>query len=118
MRHKTAVRLCSNWHGGQWSGFYQFASSGAYMIENHLRYLQEVESCLHAHEYALRPYDLSKKDERELTGLKAFFEHLGEKNGIKTVWETHPLYGYDIPYVAEDTPKKIIEKIYVIKYMK
>lgn len=118
MRHKTAIRITTQWHGGQWSAFYQFSSSGKYMIENHLRYLQEVESCLRAHEYAPRPYDLPKRDEQELTGLKAFFVHLGELHGIKTEWEQHKLYGYMAPYLHADTPDNLSNQVAPLSYMK
>lgn len=117
MRHKTAVRVCSNWYGGQWSALYQFLSSGIYMPENHLRYLQEIETDLHP-EYNLCPGELSKRDERELNGLKQFFIKLGEKHGLKTEYHEHELYGYLIPYLTEDTPSELAEKVNVIYYMK
>lgn len=101
MRQKTAQQICSNWHGGQWSAYYQYASSGIYLPANHLRYLQETEDNLHP-EYALHPSELTKKDERELTNLKSFFILQGEKSGIKTDFKKHPSYGYLIPYITEN----------------
>lgn len=115
MRLNTAVKISSNWHGGQWSALYQFASSGVYVVENHLRYLQEIESDLHP-EYNLHPGKLSKKDEGNLTGLKWFFIRMGEKNGIKTGYNKHKLYGYEIPFVYSDTDESILNKIKPLEY--
>ena len=56
-----AKRIASEWHGGQWSSLYQFASSGEFNHENVLRYFQEIEHSLHP-EYLLHPGFLTKKD--------------------------------------------------------
>lgn len=32
IRHKTARRLADEWHGGQWTGLYALASSGAIIV--------------------------------------------------------------------------------------
>ena len=115
MLKKSAIKISSNWHGGQWSALYQFASSGIYVIENHLRYLQEIEDCLHP-EYALYPGTLSKKDEGNLIGLKWFFIRMGERNGIKTEYHQHLIYGYLIPFISEDTELSIYNKVQGLKY--
>ncbi len=117
MRHESAKKICSNWHGGQWSALYQFASSGEYIVENHLRYLQEVETALHP-EYNLYPGELNKKDTGNLTGLKWYFIRMGERSGIKTEYHKHNLYGYYIPYISEDTPDETANKVKTISYMK
>jgi hypothetical protein len=117
MRQSSAVKICSHWHGGQWSALYQFASSGIYTIENHLRYLQEIEQALHP-EYNLYPGELSKKDEGNLTGLKWFFIRMGERNNIGTEYHQHEVYGYQIPYITEETADTIADKVNVISYMK
>lgn len=117
IKQTTAKKICANWHGGQWSALYQFGSSGIYTIENHLRYLQEVETCLHP-EYNLYPGELNKVDERDLNGLKAFFIKEGENKGINTEFHQHTLYGYLIPYLTENTPDQLSEKVNVISYMK
>lgn len=117
LRNKTAKKIASHWHGGQWSSFYQFSSSGVYMIENHLRYLQEVETDLHP-EYKLYPGELTKGQETELNNLKAWFEEQGRINGIETVWSKHELYGYLIPYLADNVPDELTNKITQIAYLK
>ena len=37
-----AKEIASDWHGGQWSALYQFASSGIYLPETHKKYLNEI----------------------------------------------------------------------------
>jgi hypothetical protein len=116
MKHKTAIKLASNWHGGQWSALYQFASSGEYLIENHLRYLREIEDNLHP-EYNLHPGTLSKKNESDLNGMKSFFIGMGEKHGIKTEYHDHPIYGFPIPFISEDTPFELANTVKALKYL-
>jgi len=115
IRNVIAQKIAASWHGGQWSALYQFASSGTYLVENHLRYLQEVETELHP-EYNLLPGTLPKAQEKELNRLRRYFISMGEKKGIGTNWEVHSLYGYNIPFVTEDTPKEILDKIIAISY--
>lgn len=117
IRTITAKNICASWHSGQWSALYQFASSGIYTMENHLRYLQEVESCLHP-EYNLYPGELNKGEERELNNLKSYFIRMGEINGLKTEFHAHTLYGYLIPYLTEDTNDDLANQVKVISYMK
>lgn len=112
-----AQQICSNWHGGQWSAFYQFASSGIYTIENHLEYLKECEDCLHP-EYALHPGELTQRQEQELNSLKKYFIAEGLKNGLGTEYHTHELYGYLIPYLTEETPDELANNVKAIAYMK
>ena len=117
MRQSSAIKICAAWHSGQWSALYQFASSGIYTIENHLRYLQEIESDLHP-EYNLHPGTLSKKDEGNLIGLKWFFIRMGERNGIKTEYHQHSIYGYQIPFLSGDTAQTVCDKIKTLTYLK
>ena len=115
MRHSTAVKICSNWHGGQWSAFYQFASTGIYTVENHLRYLQEVEDCLHP-EYNLHPSTLNKKDSTNLEGLKQFFILEGQKHGIYTQYATNNQYGYLMPFIAGFVPESVCANVKPLQY--
>lgn len=115
MRHSTAIKICSNWHSGQCSAFYQFSSSGIYTTENHLRYLQEVESCLHP-EYNLHPSTLNKKDAANLENLKQFFILEGQKQGIYTQYAEHPVYGYLIPFVAGFVPESVCKNVKPLQY--
>lgn len=117
IRNTTARRIANDWHGGGWSALFQFGSSGIYLLENHLRYLQEVERDLHP-EYDLHPSELTKKEERDLNALKDFFISQGMDNGVITVWEKHETYGYMIPYLHDDTPGELVNKIKSIYYMK
>ncbi len=111
---KRAQKICSNWHGGQWSSFYQFASSGVFTVENVLRYLQECEDCLHP-EYALHPSILSGKDAKELNSLKRFFILTAQANNIVINFRQHPVYGYEIPFIYA-AEKEIIEKVTQLQY--
>lgn len=97
--------ICSLWHGGQWSALYQFASSGLFHYPNVLRYLQEIETCLHP-EYALHPQILSKKDSTQLTWLKSFFIQLATANGYNIEFKEHSTYGYYIPYLTNTQGKE------------
>lgn len=117
IKNKTAQSICASWHGGQWSALYQFASSGIYTVENHLRYLQEIETCLHP-EYNLYPGELTKTQERELTKLKSYFLMKGRENSIDTEYRKHEIYGYLIPYISDHTPDEISNKVRQIAYMK
>lgn len=101
-----AREIANNWHGGQNSALYQFASSGTYLPESHLLYLREVQSDMEP-EYYANPGVLSKKNERELNSLKKFFEFNGKENGIGTRWEKHPQYGYMVPFITEETKVKM-----------
>lgn len=96
---KRAQEIASLWHGSQWSALYQFASSGVYMSENHLRYLKELQEDREP-EYNLRPGTISKKDDAELKMLQRYFIAKGEEKGIFTEWHKHTLYGYLIPSVT------------------
>ena len=88
--HTRAQQLCSDWHGGQWSPLYQFASSGSYLMENHLLYLEEIVQEINRPETALKPFHRSKKQTGELKSLLRYFEMQGEKHGIKTAWDIDP----------------------------
>jgi hypothetical protein len=101
MRKLTAQKLCSYWHGGQWSALYQYSSSGLYAYQNALKYLQEIETCLHP-EYNLYPSVLSKKNEKELNSLKQYFTKLAKDEGIDIGWGKHSVYGYNFPYVRNN----------------
>lgn len=116
MKQITAVKLAAKWHGGQWSALYQFASSGEYLIENHLRYLREIEDSLHP-EYNLHPGTLNKRNEKELNGMKSFFIEAGGKQRIKTEYHNHPVYGFPIPFISEDTPFELAQTIKALKYL-
>lgn len=104
MKNTRAMEICANWHGGQWSALYQFASSGTYLVENHLRYLKELQENREP-EFYLIPGTISKKNDSNLKGCIAYFEKQGRINGIDTVWEKHPVYGYFIPFLKEDNSR-------------
>ena len=104
-RVKQVQNVCAAWHGGQWSALYQFASSGIYLPENHLRYLKELQECREP-EYYLHPGTISKKDDKTLQAAQNFFLKEGRKiGGIVTDWKSHPVYGYQIPYVFDALPE-------------
>jgi len=92
--------ICAIWYDGLNSALYQFASSGVYMAENHLRYLKELQECREP-EYYLYPGTISKRNDNELKSCIRFFEAKGIENNINTIWNNHPVYGYKIPYIKE-----------------
>jgi hypothetical protein len=113
---ERAKELASNWHGGQYSAMYQFASSYTYLRENHLLYLEEIEQDIHRPETALRPFYRSKKDTNELIALKRFFIVQGEKHGIRTVY-TKDKYGIPFPQLHDSFPDEQVNTIKEIKRM-
>lgn len=96
-RIKQVRNTCNSWHSGQWSALYQFGSSGIYMVENHLRYLKELQECREP-EYYLHPGTISKANDNKLKSAQNWFIREGKKNGINTYWGNHNLYGYKIPF--------------------
>lgn len=106
---KTARDIAGEWNGGEWSALYQYSSAG-YIVENHLRYLQEVESCLHP-EFGLHPFELKKHDLRDLTNLRYRLIKEGEKNGIKTIYKDCSVSGYSIPYLSTDIDSGLFAKV-------
>ena len=115
LRIKTAQKIASYWHDGQWSALYSFASTGKYLIELHLQYLKEIEGCLHP-EYALHPGTLSKKDEKELIALQQYFIVTGQSLGIYTQYTKHNDYGYLIPFIAGWVSNDIASKVNPLSY--
>lgn len=112
-----ALNLCAAWHGGQWSALYQFASSGKYLIENHLRYLQEITQDEEIEYFAAIPPRRTKKDYAELARMRRFFEAKGRENSIGTVWHTHPDYGYKIPFVSNETNDELGRQITPLRWL-
>jgi len=111
----TAQKIASNWHSGQWSALYSFASTGNYCIELHLMYLKEIEDCLHP-EYALFPGTLLKKDKKELIALQQYIILMGQKDGLYTQFGKHSIYGYLIPFIAGWVKNDIAIKVKPLSY--
>jgi hypothetical protein len=98
IRIETAKKICSSWHGGQWSALYQFASSGVFVPDNALRYVWEIMQDLQNQHFAPYPHDLKKGETKELTQLKEYFEGLILANiGLKVEYIKHSQYGYLYP---------------------
>ncbi len=93
-----AKEISSNWHGGQFSWLYQFASSGIFQLTDYLYYLKEVEACLQPEYFAAHPYELKKKDIAELNSLKRYFIAEAAQWGVITGYGIHPTYGYNVPF--------------------
>jgi len=89
-----AQQIASNWHGGQWSNLYQFASSGVIIKENILLYIQECIDCLNHQEHAPTPYSLPIKQQKELESLISYFKR--QDTGINIIESKHSFYGYRI----------------------
>jgi hypothetical protein len=110
MKRKEQIqKTCAEWHGGQWSALYQFCSSGVYLVENHLRYLKELQECREP-EYYLHPGTISKADDKRLQSAQKYFTEQGKKIGVVTDWKRHKLYGYEIPFIF-DAPETIYSNI-------
>lgn len=112
-----AKDIASAWHGGQWSALYQFASSGVYLPQNHLRYLHEIQSEIEPEYFSAHPVHRSFRDKQKLRALKNYITAQGEKHKIFTKWEKHPQYGYQVPFLAENSEPKMMEKVENLKLM-
>ena len=92
-----ARKIASDWHGGQWSALYQFASSGVFVPENYSRYSNEINAEIEREtEYHSR---ITKKQSNELWQLRKYFEYkrnenvmknIASINGRKRIWQ--PIY--------------------------
>jgi aromatic ring hydroxylase len=111
LKTQKSRRIASAWHGGQWSSFYQYASSGVFVIENTLLYIKECLDNLQAGEFAAIPYELKKKDRKELEYLLKYFLNEAKKNGIEVIEGKHSFYGYTV-YTCNDT--RVIQPQYAI----
>jgi hypothetical protein len=119
MRKETAIKMCQEWHGGQWSALYQFASSGQFVHENALRYVSEVQKDIERPEYALRTFSRAKSTTDKLIRMRDFFIKLASKNNVPIILEKHPNYGYLMPLVAfgHKLSEVELEKITPIRYL-
>lgn len=107
-----AVQLSKNWHNGQWSSLYQFASSEIFEVSNILRYLKEIQECIET-EYFVCPITLSKKDLKDLSNFKLWFEYKAQESSITIEWHKHNIYGYLIPYIKTNDSNKIINNLHL-----
>ena len=107
-----AIQLSHDWHNGQWSSLYQFASSEIFEVSNILRYLKEIQECIET-EYHLYPSTLSKKDSKNLNNLKLWFEYKAQELAITIEWHKHNIYGYLIPYIKTNNSKAIINNLHL-----
>ena len=99
---ERAREIAGQWHGGQWSGLYQFASSGIFVPQSILHYLHEVQhGGIDAPELALHPYSLTVKDRSELESLLRYFLKRAQENDIAIFWKYHSQYGYIYPTVTD-----------------
>jgi len=93
-----AQEICNNWHGGQWSALYSFASTKFFYGEKSVSYLWEIMQCLQNEYFAPCPHTLSNKETKELNQLKAFFEYkIKESTFVEIEYKKHPVYGYLYP---------------------
>lgn len=95
---KTAQKIASNWHGGQYSALYQFASSGYFVAENSILYLWEIMQDLQNEYFAPCPRTLTNTEVKELNNLKNYFEaEIKRATFLEIEYKKHPVYGYQYP---------------------
>lgn len=79
INYKEARQICMDWHGGQWSPFYSFGSSGKFVPEIKWEYLVE---CDHNIKFLKSAKECSKKQRKEelprLIALREFFEKFNQ----------------------------------------
>ena len=61
IRPSTAKKLAYDWHGGQWSALYSYASTGKYFPEDHNKYIKEISKDLDHKGYTKTQYNELKK---------------------------------------------------------
>ena len=115
IKTERAQQIASYWHDGQHSALYQLCSGGFY-LPNTLRYLKEIERCLHP-EYALYPSFLTKKEFSELTSLKNWVLREAKKHSVDIEFTEHNIYGYLIPYVSAYVSDEIAAQITPLTYL-
>lgn len=96
---KTAQRIAADWHGGQWSQLYSFASTGKINTEFALWLIEEVIQEQIRPETALKPYHLSKKDSKDLASLREFLILKAKTDNDIDIRITKDFYGFDLPYL-------------------
>lgn len=74
---KTAKAIAAEWHGGQWSALYAFASSGVINAAQEPHCLSEIENELNSTE-------LVAGQRRRLERLKEFINDKIQENGKST----------------------------------
>jgi len=116
IKEKTAVRIASE-TGEAGTALHKLGQGKGYDMAYALQYLKEVERALRP-DFNLIPGELTKREEKELNKLKEWLVFKGNEYGLKFEWEKHKLYGYVIPYLTEDTPDKLANKVKPITYLK
>lgn len=101
---ERARKLAGEWHGGQWSELYKFASSGECY---YLPALNEVLNIIYEPEVHPRPYERPKYLQNELLKLKRYFE-----SKIDRFEYYKNFYGFEYArYVSDGKMKVTIPKI-------
>lgn len=104
IKKQRAQELASQWHGGQWSALYQFASSGTVLEENALCYIEEILQEMQRPETALHPFHRSQSEHNTLIRLKNYFIAELKKQGIEITYQDDS-YGFPFPLLTQDNPK-------------
>lgn len=96
---ERAKQLAFEWFENE--HFNQFSVDGECKPEYCLRYLMSIEWAIRRPEYALRPYEHTKKDRKQLEQLETYFTKLCP---YPFEWVKHPHYGYRVPQLLEHVP--------------
>jgi hypothetical protein len=93
---EQARRIAADWHDGQNSPLYQFASSGVFIASESARYLQAAQRCIDKDGHSVYAKECTKTELLTLGRLKRYFESESAKAGHKvTAWEKYP-GGYEL----------------------
>lgn len=114
---ERARAIASQWHGGQWSALYQFASSGIFHVPNTLKYFQELEFDLEPEFWNAKEVTRTKKDLKELNSLKKYLLQLAAENAVPVEFEKSN-YGYQIPYLMESVSEDVAQTVTPVAYMR
>lgn len=113
---QRAQEIASHWHGGQWSAFYQFSSSGCFIIENVLQYFKELLADMEPEYWSLHPVERKVYEMKELRLLERFFHAKATELNVAVEYGKSEQYGYLIPFIKDETPDDIASKVNTISY--
>lgn len=111
---KRALEIAGQWHGGQWSALYSFASSGEMFTQFSLEYINECVNNIQSEYHTSKSVYQSEKDKRELKSLIRFFlKFLQDAVNIEFV--IHPNYGYTFPQLSQNNDLEVFELVNGLK---
>lgn len=115
---KRAQEIASQWHNGQGSALYSFASTGKFHVPYTLQYFKEIWSDIEPEYWSAREVTRSQKDVRELKSLMNYLLLTARQNGLSVEFHPAEVYGYQVPYLAEGVSEELAKQVNQVMYLK